>query len=246
MARARAVVSLGLSARTEAKLQGAPAAARARWCCCPTARAFSDAVAAEIADALNVKQLEAVTDLEGLLDYAAAPELPRPRPEGRQAGAAVKDALAAVDGAAVAARARRDGGYDLALGRRLDRAARPRRRRGPRRRRTRSSRSRRRARYAVALDTTLDDELRAEGIARELVRLLNDQRKATGFEIADRIRVRLGATGRVEAAAHQHRDWIAREVLAVELVVEPGVTDGVTRVDVDGEPVSVDLERVER
>ncbi len=112
--------------------------------------------------------------------------------------------------------------------------------------RTRSSRSRKRAAYAVAIDTTVDDELRAEGIARDLIRLLNEQRKATGLDIADRVRVRLGATGRVEAAAHLHRDWIAREVLAVDLVVEPGVADGVTRVDVDGEPVSVDLERVER
>ena len=50
--------------------------------------------------------------------------------------------------------------------------------------------------YAVAIDTTVDDELRAEGIARDLIRLLNEQRKAAGLEIADRIRVRLGATGR--------------------------------------------------
>ena len=94
--------------------------------------------------------------------------------------------------------------------------ARPGRRRGARRSRTRSSRSRRRAATRSRIDTTVDDELRAEGIARDLIRLLNDQRKATGLEIADRIRVRLGATGRVEAAAHLHRDWIAREVLAVE------------------------------
>ena len=50
---------------------------------------------------------------------------------------------------------------------------------------------------AVALDTTLDDELRLEGIARELVRAINDHRKAIGFELADRIRVELRATGAV-------------------------------------------------
>ena len=45
--------------------------------------------------------------------------------------------------------------------------------------------------YAVAIDTTVDDELRAEGTARDLIRLLNDQRKAAGLEIADRIEVQL-------------------------------------------------------
>jgi isoleucyl-tRNA synthetase len=100
--------------------------------------------------------------------------------------------------------------------------------------------------YAVAIDTTVDDELRAEGTARDLIRLLNEQRKAAGLEISDRVRVRLGATGRVEAAAHVHRDWIAREVLAVDFDVVAGVSDDAPRVDVDGDAVSVELERVER
>jgi isoleucyl-tRNA synthetase len=100
--------------------------------------------------------------------------------------------------------------------------------------------------YAVAIDTTLDDELRAEGTARDLIRLLNDQRKAVGLEIADRVRVRLGASGRVEAAAHAHRDWIAREVLAVEFDVRAGLVDGAPQLDVDGDAVSVELERAER
>jgi len=99
----------------------------------------------------------------------------------------------------------------------------------------------------VAIDTTVDDELRAEGIARDLVRAINDQRKALGFEIADRIRARIGATGLVYAAAHAHRDWIAGEVLAVELDVEGSLEiPGAARVEVDGEPVALLLERVER
>ena len=98
---------------------------------------------------------------------------------------------------------------------------------------------------AVALDTTIDDELRAEGIARDLVRVINDQRKALGFEIADRVRLQIGATGRVFAAAHAHRDWIAGEVLAIEISVE-GTLEiaGAAPMDVDGEPVVVLLERV--
>ena len=55
--------------------------------------------------------------------------------------------------------------------------------------------------YAVALDTALDDELRREGLARELARRLNDLRKELGFEIADRVRVTVSADGPLADAA---------------------------------------------
>ena len=88
MALARAVVSLGLSARNEAKLKVRQPLPRA-LVLLPDGGAFSDAVAAEIADALNVKQLEAVTDLEGLLDYTACSRTSaRLGPKARQAAAA--------------------------------------------------------------------------------------------------------------------------------------------------------------
>ena len=68
---------------------------------------------------------------------------------------------------------------------------------------------------AVALDTTLDDDLRLEGTARELVRAINDHRKAIGLDLADRIRVELAAPAPC-SAARRHGEWIAGEVLAVE------------------------------
>ena len=70
----------------------------------------------------------------------------------------------------------------------------------------------------------------------------NEQRKAAGLEIADRIRVRLGATARVEAAAHAHRDWIAREVLAVELEIT-ALFDAGTTFELDGDTVTLELVR---
>ena len=102
--------------------------------------------------------------------------------------------------------------------------------------------------YAVAIDTTVDDELRAEGIARDLIRLLNDQRKATGLEIADRVRVRLGrdrsgrsrrarctATGS-RARCWRSSSWCSRAPMRpVRRASRSTAT-----------PVSVDLERVER
>ena len=93
---------------------------------------------------------------------------------------------------------------------------------------------------AVALDTTLDVALRREGLAREVVRAINDQRKAQGFQIADRIHVALGAEGELAAAIDEHRDWIAGEVLAV--VLELGPFDGdALQLDIDGHKLSVQL-----
>ena len=60
--------------------------------------------------------------------------------------------------------------------------------------------------WAVALDLELDDALRAEGTARELVRALNEARKAAGLEIADRIRVTLDVDDRLRAVVDAHRD----------------------------------------
>jgi isoleucyl-tRNA synthetase len=250
MERARAVVSLGLSARNEAKLKVRQPLRRA-LVMLPDAGSrsgrgagqFSDAVAAEVAEALNVKRLEAVTDLEGLLDYTVVPNFRALGPKAGKRVPLVKDALAGVDGATVRAAFERDGGYDLALGDGMTLRLEP----DDVEVRAASHEEFALAQeggYAVAIDTLVDDELRAEGIARDLIRLLNDLRKAQGLEIADRIRVRLGATGRVEAAAHLHRDWIAHEVLAVEFEIDPSFLGG-TALDVDGATVSVWLERVE-
>jgi isoleucyl-tRNA synthetase len=102
--------------------------------------------------------------------------------------------------------------------------------------------------YGVALDLEIDDDLRSEGLARELVRAVNDLRKRRGLELADRIVLRVGATGAAARALESHRDWIAAEVLAAEVVaVEgpdlPGSTgaNGAEAVSLGEETVHVDL-----
>jgi isoleucyl-tRNA synthetase len=72
----------------------------------------------------------------------------------------------------------------------------------------------------VALDLTLDDDLRLEGRAYDLIRRINNRRKEMGLELTDRIDVRLPAS---DVALAAHADWIKRETLAVEL--EVGDTD---------------------
>ncbi|MDP9246463.1 MAG: DUF5915 domain-containing protein, partial [Chloroflexota bacterium] len=72
----------------------------------------------------------------------------------------------------------------------------------------------------VALETTLTPDLEAEGLARELVRKVNDLRKDAGFEIADRIALRYG--GAIGPTIERFRDLVASETLAT--AVEAGRT----------------------
>lgn len=74
----------------------------------------------------------------------------------------------------------------------------------------------------IVLDTELDDELRAEGEARDLVRRIQDTRKASGLHVADRIRLTLRLSGDQLAAARAHRDLIANETLALEVDIDEG------------------------
>ena len=83
--------------------------------------------------------------------------------------------------------------------------------------------------YAVALDTELTPELEVEGAARELVRAVNEHRKAEGLELADRIRLEVDVApgdlaDRLVAAGHLAA--IAREVLADEVASDVGLGTG--------------------
>ncbi|MEO0107563.1 MAG: DUF5915 domain-containing protein [candidate division WOR-3 bacterium] len=73
-------------------------------------------------------------------------------------------------------------------------------------------------RYLVALDTTITKELRHEGLARELVRRLQNLRKEAGFDVADRIQLRYQATPELAAAITAFASYISQEVLANEMI----------------------------
>jgi isoleucyl-tRNA synthetase len=80
----------------------------------------------------------------------------------------------------------------------------------------------------VALDVTLTEELRQEGLARELVNRLQNLRKDSGLEVQDRIQVTLGADAPAElqAAVQRFGDYIREEVQALRLDFVPGLADG--------------------
>jgi isoleucyl-tRNA synthetase len=73
--------------------------------------------------------------------------------------------------------------------------------------------------YVVALDPTVTPELRAEGVARELVSRVQRLRREAGLVVSDRIRLAVRGPAEVEGAARAHRGYIAGEVLAAALVV---------------------------
>jgi isoleucyl-tRNA synthetase len=111
--------------------------------------------------------------------------------------------------------------------------------------------------YVAALDATVTPELRAEGLAREVVSRVQRTRKDLGLEVSDRIALRVWGAPEVEAAVRSHADYVAAEVLARTLEVGGADHDGretaahgdalssdASRTfDLDGAPVHVALRK---
>jgi isoleucyl-tRNA synthetase len=94
----------------------------------------------------------------------------------------------------------------------------------------------------VAIDTEITPELRQEGLAREIIRRIQDFRKQADFEISDRIIVVFQATPQLKAAIKAHQDYIMEEVLAVEM--EDGKPVGATfsgKTSFEGEEATLGL-----
>ena len=92
--------------------------------------------------------------------------------------------------------------------------------------------------HAVALELELDDELRVEGWARDIVRAVQNARQEAGFEVSDRIVLTLDGDARLLDAARSHQDYIAGEVLATG-VEFGGQPDGAAPVMIDGAPLKI-------
>jgi isoleucyl-tRNA synthetase len=71
--------------------------------------------------------------------------------------------------------------------------------------------------YVVALDATITPALWREGVAREVVSRVQRLRRETGLEVSDRISLAVRGGEAIEAAAREHREWIASEVLATDV-----------------------------
>ena len=69
-------------------------------------------------------------------------------------------------------------------------------------------------RITVALDITISEGLKSEGIARELVNRIQNYRKESGLEVMDRIQLTIDANEKIKAAIESNKDYICNEVLA--------------------------------
>ncbi len=96
--------------------------------------------------------------------------------------------------------------------------------------------------YVAALDTEIDDGLRSEGLAREVVSRVQRLRREAGLEVSDRIRLSLAGAESVERAAREHAEYISAETLAVSFDV--GAVEGsATEVAIDELNAIIGVER---
>ena len=95
----------------------------------------------------------------------------------------------------------------------------------------------------VALDIEVTDELRQEGIARELVNRIQNLRKSNGYEITDKIAVTIESNDEVNTAVANFKDYIAAQVLAQSLIVADKVENPIA-LDFEDFVVNISIEKV--
>jgi isoleucyl-tRNA synthetase len=174
----------------------------------------------QILEELNVKSIEFIARDAGLVSYRIKPNLPRIGREFGKMIPSIREALERSDGSEIAGAVARGENIELNVdGRSIELS--------PEDLLIETSSA---AGYAcaedsgflTALDTTLDDELLREGIARELIRTVQDARKQAGLEVSDRIVLGVHGSSGVEAALQHYRDYLMAETLAVDWVVGQG------------------------
>ena len=97
----------------------------------------------------------------------------------------------------------------------------------------------------VVLDLAVDDDLRQEGVARDVIRLVQQARRDAGLHVSDRIRLTLGVPEQVAAAVRVHERMVATETLAREVrFVALGGADAAPTTTLDDIPLHVGVERL--
>jgi len=225
VALARRLVELGRAARAEAKVRTRQPLRRALVGSSAHQR-LSDELRAEVAEELNIGAVEPLSSAgEGLVDFTAKGNFRTLGKRFAKRTPAVAAAIATADAPALAAALQGGGsavvqvdGEDVeVLAEEVIVSERPREgwsvvnEQGE----------------TVALDLELTPELVRAGLAREVVRLVQEARKSSGFEVSDRISLRWSAAGDTAEALREHDGLIRNEVLAVE-VEETADLDGDT------------------
>jgi isoleucyl-tRNA synthetase len=239
MAVARETVRLGLSARAQAKIKVRQPLHAAVVVATGDERGAIERLAEIVRDELNVKELRFVSEADELGEVEVKPNYRALGPRFGKEMPLVAAAVAGLDTGHVAA-ALRDGetvaisvgGRDHALGAEdLLLSMKP----------LAGYQVEREGSHAVALELEIDDALRVEGWAREIVHAIQAIRRNTGLEISDRIVLTLDGDVALIAAAREHQQWIAGEVLATEVIYES--SNGAAPVTIDGRELRVSVRR---
>jgi isoleucyl-tRNA synthetase len=239
MAVARETVRLGLAARGQAKLKVRQPLRAAVVVATGREREAIERLADVVRDELNVRELQFVSEADELGQVELKPNY---RTLGPRYGKQMPLVAAAVNGldAAHAASALRNGqSIAISVG-------------GQDHRLTAEDllvtmkplegyQVEREGSHAVALALTIDEPLRVEGWAREIVHAVQAARRGAGLEVTDRIALTLDGDDALVAAARAHQPYIAAETLAVE--VSYGSLDGASEhVSIDGLSLRVGVE----
>ena len=238
MEAVRLTVELGRAARAQAKAKVRQPLRRAVIVANDAERAAIEARADLVTAELNVKELDFVTDESELVSYTAKPNYRALGPRFGKKMPQVAAAVEALDAAHVAAVLAEGGeigvnvdGHDHTLGPDdITLALEP----------LEGYEVEAEAGHAVALQLELDDELRREGLAREIVHAVQNARKAAGLEITDRIDLTLSGDPDLIAAAQAHQDYLANEVLATSVSYDGASGDSAT---IDGRELSIGVTR---
>ena len=171
----------------------------------------------QVLEELNVKSIEFIARDAGLVSYRIKPNLPR---IGKQFGKlipALRSALEDADGGAIASAAARGESFEIVVNGEtvslegedvlIETSS------------AEGYACAEDAGFLTALDTTLNDELIDEGIARELVRSVQDARKQAGLDVSDRISLGISGSAGVKKALLAHRDYVMTETLATDWAV---------------------------
>jgi isoleucyl-tRNA synthetase len=94
--------------------------------------------------------------------------------------------------------------------------------------------------HAVALNLELSDELRREGLAREVVHAVQAARKNAGLEVEDRISLTLGGDEELLAAAREHEDYLVGETLATSLAFDGAQAESEST-EIEGRRLSISV-----
>ena len=241
MAVVRETVRLGLAARGQSKLKVRQPLRAAVVVAAGDERAAIERLAGVALEELNVKELRYVSQADELGSYEVKPNYRALGPRFGKQMPQVAAAVASLDPDHVA-RALRDGGRvgisvdghdheldadDLML------AMQP----------LEGYQLEREGSHAVALELELDDELRREGLAREIVHAVQNARKGAGLQVEDRIELTLGGDDELLAAARAFEDYLARETLATGVTFDGAAGEPVT---IEGRPLAISVARAER